>query len=65
VGRGGSSHSPQAGAFILLPGDSLDFDLDRPFETADTLETTEETDSNESRLEFWSVGRLGGKAGDG
>ena len=65
VGSGGSSQSPQAGAFILPDVDSLDFDLEGPVDVPDTLERTEEVDSKESRLELCSVGRLGGKAGHG
>jgi hypothetical protein len=64
-GRGGSSQFPHAGAFILAPEDSLDFDLESPIDVADTLETTEEVDSVESRLALCSGGRLGGKAGHG
>jgi hypothetical protein len=63
VGRGGSSQSPQPGAFILPHDDSLDFDLERFNDVPDTLERTEEVDSRESRLELCSVGRLGGRTG--
>jgi hypothetical protein len=63
VGSGGSSTSPQAGAFILPLEDSRDFDLERPKDVAERVETTEDVDSTESRLELCSVGRLGGKTG--
>ncbi len=65
MGKGGSSTSPQAGAFILPDEESLDFDLESSVGVADVLETTEEVDSKESRLELWFVGRLGSMGGHG
>jgi hypothetical protein len=64
VGRGGSSHSPQAGA-LIRPVDSLDLDLDKTPDVLDKLDTTDEVDSEESRLESGSVGCLGGRFGCG
>jgi hypothetical protein len=65
VGSGGSSTSPQAGAFILPRDDSRDFDLDRAKDVPDKFETTDDIDSTESRLEVCSVVRLGGNTGHG
>jgi hypothetical protein len=65
VGSGGSSTSPQAGAFILPHEDSRDFDLEIPKDVPDRFETTDDVDSMESRLEVCPDGRLGGRAGHG
>ena len=65
AGSGGSSTSPQAGAFILPHEDSRDLDLEIPKDVPDRFETTDDVDSTESRLEVCPVGRLGGKTGHG
>jgi hypothetical protein len=65
VGSGGSSTSPQAGAFILPHEDSRDFDLEIPKDVPDRFETTDDVDSMESRLEVCPDGRLGGRIGHG